>query len=130
MTINPFTVAIVDDYLIIRKSIKAFLSYAGLTVFLEAEHGKDLIAQLQVATSLPDICLLDINMPVMDGFDTACYLKEYYPSIKIMAFSTVYNRQRLARIKECGVDDHMSKDATPDELLSSLIKLHEKDSCQ
>lgn len=120
----PFSIAIVDDHASLRKSINTYFSLQGVTVSLEAEHGHDFLVKLENGQVVPDLCLLDINMPVMDGFETARQLKAQYPEIQIMAYSSFSDHKRIAKVLECGAHSFISKDAAPEEVLAALTTLY------
>ena len=69
-------IAIVDDNALIRESVKFRLNSLGYNVVMEAENGKEFLDKLHPQTA-PDICVLDINMPVMDGLETTVHLKKH-----------------------------------------------------
>jgi DNA-binding NarL/FixJ family response regulator len=125
MDVRNVTVAIADDHIPSRKVIRHFLSRCNHTVIMEADNGKKLFEQLETASVLPDICLLDINMPEMDGYETARTLKEKWPSIKILALSGdhLYN---LIKIKQMGADGFIHKNCTMGELNEAVIKVLKK----
>lgn len=84
---SAISVALVDDHKIFRQGLIEVLNHLGYTVTIEASNGKELLDTLS-KTSIPEICILDIHMPVMDGFETTRRLHKKYPQIKILAFST------------------------------------------
>jgi DNA-binding NarL/FixJ family response regulator len=122
MDVSNATVAIAEDHVPSRKVIRHFLSRCNFNVIIEADNGKKLFEQLESATVLPDICLLDINMPEMNGFETTRRLKEKWPSIKILAISGdhLYN---LIKIKQMGADGFIHKNCTLDELNEAVLKV-------
>ena len=83
-------VVLVDDHVLLRSGLASLISGFGeYEVLFEACSGKDLIRQLKYSRR-PDIVLLDINMPDMDGFETACWLKRNFPEIKVLARGETY----------------------------------------
>ena len=74
-----------------------------------AFDGQELLDKLAQLPTLPDVCLLDINMPIMDGFETATRLKVLYPQIKILAFSMDDDAPTVAAIKKAGADGFIWK---------------------
>jgi DNA-binding NarL/FixJ family response regulator len=94
-------------------------------VLFEANTGKDFIKQLQ-PRYLPDIELLDINMPEMDGYETALWLKRNYPGIKIMALSMYGNENSIIRMMKNGAKGYILKDIDPLEFRSALDSLMRK----
>jgi DNA-binding NarL/FixJ family response regulator len=119
-------VAIVDDHTLLRKGlanlIRGIETYA---VLFEADNGKDFINQLQPRL-LPDIVLLDINMPEMDGYETALWLKRNYPGIKILALSMFDNENSIIRMMKNGAKGYILKDIDPAEFRWALDSLMRK----
>jgi DNA-binding NarL/FixJ family response regulator len=117
------SVAIVDDHILLRKGlvnlIRGVETYA---VLFEAENGKDFIKLLQ-PKYIPDIVLLDINMPEMDGYDTALWLKKNYPNIKILALSMNDNESSIIRMMKNGAQGYILKDIDPLEFRNALDSL-------
>jgi DNA-binding NarL/FixJ family response regulator len=120
------SVAIVDDHILLRNGlanlIRGLETYA---VLFEANNGKDFIKQLQ-PRYLPDIVLLDINMPEMDGYDTALWLKRNYPGIKILALSMHDNESSIIRMMKNGAKGYILKDIDPMEFRRALDSLMRK----
>lgn len=69
------------------------MEYSDFKVVLQAANGQEAIEGLQLQEVLPDICILDISMPVMDGYQTAKQMAERYPEIKILVFSSLDNKK-------------------------------------
>jgi two-component system, NarL family, invasion response regulator UvrY len=81
-------VAYADDHIVVRQGIVALLNrHPAIRVVAEAADGKELLECLQHLESLPDIAILDINMPVMDGYATAAGIRKKYPSVRTIACS-------------------------------------------
>jgi DNA-binding NarL/FixJ family response regulator len=116
------TVAIVDDHAMLRQAINLRLSLLGYKIVLEAENGKIFLDQLRVLPTPPHICLLDINMPVMDGFEAAIELKKNWPAIKILFFSMHNSKAYVSRAHQIGADGFLSKDASLEDLKKAFDK--------
>lgn len=118
---NPLlTVAIVDDSTFMRESARLRLSILGYKVVMEAENGQEFLDKL-AQSDVPDICLLDLNMPVMDGFETARNLKKNWPAIRILFHS-------MERIGEgsyayWGADGFIAKDASALDFRKALLTI-------
>ncbi len=117
-------VALVDDSAVIRNSIQEIISLWGYNVMIKAINGKDLLRQLS-AGNLPDICITDLNMPVMDGYETIAALKEQWPGIKIVAFSITNNKKEEERALQAGAHAFVSKLSTITELKNVLHDMQE-----
>jgi DNA-binding NarL/FixJ family response regulator len=118
----PLTIAIVDDNALMRETMHFRLTMLGYKVVMQAEHGKDFLDQLE-ANNLPDLVLLDINMPVMDGFETAVELKKNWPEIKILFFSMETGQACYNKVNEVGADGFLAKDAPFGELNKALTRI-------
>ena len=116
-------VALVDDHKLFRKGIAELINgFSDYIVALEAENGKDFTRRL-FPQQVPDIVLLDISMPVMDGFETAAWLEEHHPQVKILALSMSNDDDTVLRMLKCGVDGYILKNADPSELRAALDAL-------
>jgi DNA-binding NarL/FixJ family response regulator len=113
--------AILDDHIVMRKGIKTIIeSDPEIKVILEASNGKELLSQLSTLATLPDIALLDITMPVMNGFETIDALQVKYPGIKIIVFSLLTEEDTVIHMIQKGASGYISKSADP-SLLSAVI---------
>jgi len=118
----PLTIAIVDDNALIRESVKFRLSSLGYNVIMEAENGQEFLDKLH-ENAVPDVCVLDINMPVMDGLETTIHLKKEWPAIKIIFFSMEDRSVYFNKGIELGADGFVAKDAPFAELNNMLISI-------
>lgn len=109
-------IALVDDHTMFRKGLAVLIDlFPGYKVLLDVANGKELIEQLQ-PDHLPDIVLLDIHMPVMDGYATAAWLHTHHPAIKILALSTMDSDSHIIKMIQQGARGYVLKDADPKEL--------------
>ncbi|HET9055832.1 MAG TPA: response regulator transcription factor [Chitinophagaceae bacterium] len=118
-------IALVDDHVLLRNGLTQLIKEMGYCVSLEANNGKDFIEKLN-PNSLPDIVLLDLNMPVMDGYETANWLKKNYPQIKILALSMNDNDIAIIRMLKIGARGYVLKDTDPSQLKLALDEILEK----
>ncbi|MBN8788183.1 MAG: response regulator transcription factor [Terrimonas sp.] len=117
------TVAIADNHSLMRSTLTEFLLSHGYSVIIQAGNGQHLLEQLSYASRLPDLCLLDIDMPIMDGYETAQHLRKHHPSIKILATSVFYNEVKKEKMLRCGVNSFISKSSNPEEWEKILHEL-------
>lgn len=116
-------VAIVDDHTLFRKGLAALIgSFPDYRVTIEAGNGEDFIAQLK-NNSLPDVVLLDISMPGMDGFATCQWIKDHYPEMKVLALSTMDADTAIIRMIRSGAKGYILKDADLAELKRAFSDL-------
>jgi len=118
------TIIIVDDHLLIAKALQGIIdNFTDFEVIDVAENGKDLIQKLRNTGKLPDIILLDISMPVMNGFETALWLKQNHPEIKIMALSMQGDDNSVIKMIKSGAKGYLLKNTHPKDLENALSKL-------
>ncbi|HYC29741.1 MAG TPA: response regulator transcription factor, partial [Chitinophagaceae bacterium] len=126
------SVALVDDHVLLRNGLASLVkSFGEYTVLFEANNGKHFIEQLQQLQqshprTLPDVVLLDINMPEMDGYDTALWLKKMHPEVKVLALSMYDNENAIIRMFKAGAKGYILKDCDPQELRTALDSIVRK----
>lgn len=120
------TIVIVDDHILIAKALEEIIGkLKNFEVIYIAENGQDLIQKFENHNKIPDIILLDISMPIMDGFETVLWLKENYPDIKVMALSMQGDDKSVIKMIKNGAKSYLLKNAHPRELEQALTKLDE-----
>ena len=118
-------IVLADDHVLLRNGLATLLKNLGHKVLFEACNGKELIACLE-PEKLPDIVLMDINMPEMDGYETTHWLKINHPAIKVLALSMYDNETAIIRMLKCGAKGYMLKDSDPAELKIAIQALLNK----
>lgn len=122
-----YNIVIVDDHLLIAKAISAIVEgFRDFNVLYEAENGQVLTNRFKQQKNIPDIVLLDISMPVMDGFETASWLKEQHPEVLVMALSVQDDDESLIKMIRKGARGYLHKNVHPAELEKALYTLVEK----
>ncbi len=117
-------VLIVEDQKLIREGLRALLSLEeDIAIAGEAENGQVALAMLdQLSQSeLPEVALLDMRMPVMDGVATAAAIGQKYPTIKILVLTTFDDEELIAQAMSVGASGYLLKD-TPSEELAAAIR--------
>ena len=113
-------ITIVDDHAMFRKGLASLINFfPSYKVLFDAANGKDFIAQLK-PPHLPDIVLLDITMPEMDGYATADWIRVNHPGIKIIALSTMDSETAIIKMIRHGASGYVLKDAEPAELKNAF----------
>lgn len=122
-------IGIVDDHQLFLKSLALMLqSFNNYDVIVEATNGRELQDKLKDKKELPEILLLDVNMPVMDGIATATWLSQTYPSIKIVALSQNDGDKAIIGMLRAGCCSYLLKDTHPNELEKALDEIYTKGS--
>jgi DNA-binding NarL/FixJ family response regulator len=116
---SSITVALVDDHKIFRQGLIEVLNHLGYEVTIEASNGKELLDRIS-KNEVPEICILDIHMPVMDGFETTRQLHKKYPGIKILAFSTDNTDMSVTKMIACGAHGFLEKGGSLEDISHSL----------
>ncbi|RMA58880.1 response regulator transcription factor [Ulvibacter antarcticus] len=120
-------VVIVDDHLLFAESLEKLIhSFTGFNVLYHAKNGVDLQEKIKSNDILPEIILLDINMPVMNGHDTIIWLSENHPKIKVLALSMEDDEEVILKMLCNGAKGYLLKDIHPDKLKEALYEVKEK----
>lgn len=121
------TVGITDDHQLFLKSLSVLInSFSNFKVVLEALNGQELLNKLAVLSDLPEIILIDVNMPVMNGITTVQKVAEKYPLIKMIALSMKDDDTTIINMIKEGCNAYLQKDIHPDELEKALLQVHTK----
>jgi DNA-binding NarL/FixJ family response regulator len=121
------TIAIVDDHLLIAKALGSIINeHSNYTVLYEVSNGKLLQEKLKQVKNIPDIVLLDISMPIMDGYETATWLKENHPEVLILTLSMQDDDESLIRMIKCGAKGYLLKNVEPTELINAIQQILSK----
>ncbi len=120
------TVVIVDDHSLLTKAMADLVNrLEGYTVLFCAENGLDMLQQI-AEKGIPDIVLLDVNMPVMNGAETAAALRDQYPSVKVLALSMFDDQETVVQMMQNGAKGYLLKASKPDDLLQALNDVRDR----
>lgn len=116
-------IALADDHALFRKSLRMLIDYFGdMQVVLEAENGAELLQKLKNISV--DVVLLDLQMPVMDGFETGQQLRLLYPQIKILVLTLLSDKESVHKTLQWGADGYLTKNTEPSVLKLALERIH------
>jgi DNA-binding NarL/FixJ family response regulator len=116
-------IAIVDDHTMFRKGLVALINlFPGYEVVFDAGDGAECIRQLEAGV-LPDILLMDIAMPGMDGYSVTAWVRQHLPDIRVLALSTMDGETAIIRMIRSGARGYVLKDADPGELKKAFDDL-------
>jgi two-component system invasion response regulator UvrY len=120
-------VAIVDDHNLLRKALaKLISSFENYSVLFEGDSGREIKNKIGQHI-VPDIILLDVNMPDMDGYETVKWLHKNYPQIKVLALSMFSDENTIIRMLRLGAKGYILKNIEPEELKLALDSIMKKD---
>ncbi|MBK7936850.1 MAG: response regulator transcription factor [Lewinellaceae bacterium] len=118
-------IAIADDEALFRKGMKLLLENesAEMQVTLEAGDGGELLHQLRASEPLPDVLLLDLNMPNTNGIEAAKIIREEFPDLKIIVLSTYFSSAFIINMIELGAAAYLPKNSDPEEVRRSIVEV-------
>src|SRR5690349_14992474 len=109
-------VVLADDHILLRNALAALINgFGDCKVIQEFNNGKELISYFGRG-SLPDVAILDLMMPEMDGLETAKYLQQNFPGVKVLMLTMYDAELSLIRLLQVGVKGFLKKDIHPSEL--------------
>jgi DNA-binding NarL/FixJ family response regulator len=107
-------VALVDDHELLRTGLAAMInSFEGYKVVMEANNGQQFIEKINSLKPVPDIVLLDITMPQMDGYETSQWIKTHLTQVKVLVLSMLENDTAIIRMLKNGARGYILKDSKP-----------------
>lgn len=119
------TVAYAEDHTAVRKSIISYIhGLGGVEVIIEASNGKELIEKIEKAPVKPDLCMVDIRMPLMNGFEAVAIIKERWKDMKTLVLTAFAEEMYVLRMIKAGVNGYLSKDCDPDEIKKAMISIY------
>lgn len=127
MTPTSIKLGIVDDEALFRRGMRLILSdYQDLTTVLEAEDGQELIEKLRASENQPDIVLMDLQMPRMDGIETTKLITEEFPDLRIIILTTHYSKAFIINMIELGAASYLAKNSKPELVIHTIWEVYLK----
>ncbi|HVW99812.1 MAG TPA: response regulator transcription factor [Candidatus Babeliaceae bacterium] len=119
-------IAVVDDHTLMREVlVKQISTDHRLKVIIEASNGADMLQQLLHTNVLPDVAIVDLKMPVMDGFNLTDEIKKNYPQISILILSGYGSEYNIAAMISKGINGYLLKDCSEDEFIKAIYSIYE-----
>lgn len=123
---RPLKVYIADDHTLFRKAMVNLLrSFERIVEVKDAENGKELLALIK--NEVPDVVLVDLQMPVMDGSDASKQIVQKYPNVKIIVLTMHDSNKFILHMMDMGVHAFLLKNTEPDELEQAIYAVADKD---
>ncbi|GGI27701.1 response regulator transcription factor [Pedobacter mendelii] len=126
MQTQSISIAIVDDHTLFRSGLANLLSeFEEINVVFQATNGIDMQKQIKL---YPDVklILMDINMPLMDGYAATQYIKKEYPEVNVLALSMFEEEKAIIGMLKAGAGGYMLKESTPHDLVVAIKAVVEK----
>ena len=112
-------VLLVDDHTVVLKGLAFFLStQEDLELVGEANNGKE--ALVKVGETTPDVILMDLYMPEMDGVEATAYIKKEYPNVKVIVLTSFSDQAHVLPALRAGASGYILKDVEPDQLVEAI----------
>ena len=124
---DKIRIAIADDHTLLRNGLADMIDAFGpFKVMMQAGNGVELLEQLNSAAVLPHICIIDINMPVLDGFGVLAQIRKTMPGMKVLALSMYNNEFTIIRMLRGGANGYLLKNCHPNEFKHALECIYEE----
>ena len=122
---NPINIIIVDDHLLFSQALNGLVSnFKEFNVLAVLNNGKELVDYISKGNTLPEIVLMDIQMPIMNGIEATNWLKENKPNIKVLALSMECDETTILAMLRAGAKGYLLKDIHPDILYHALNQVN------
>lgn len=119
---KPYKLILADDHILLRDALAHLINnFNEFNVIAQASNGNEVIKSIENGCDNVDIVLMDLNMPEMDGYETAKWIGKNYPEIKIVILTMYDSEIALIRMLQCGVNGFLKKDIHPAELKNALL---------
>jgi two-component system response regulator NreC len=116
---NPITVILADDHEVVRTGLRSYLStHADISVVGEARNGEEVL--LRVSEMKPDLVIMDITMPGMDGLEATRWLKVQNPKCLVLALTVHEDKQYFMEMLAAGASGYITKQAAADDLVAAI----------
>jgi DNA-binding NarL/FixJ family response regulator len=123
---EPIKVAIADDHILFRTGVKAALSMKkDIKMIAEADNGMQLLNLLK--HTQPDVILLDIQMPILDGISTLPEIKKLYPEVKVIMLTMHNDHSMISRLMELGANAYLTKNSDSDVIYEAVKTVHQQE---
>ena len=124
---SRINIAITDDETLFRQGVAYILSRQDyFNIVFQAHDGQELLDRLAALETLPEIILLDLKMPNLNGVEATKILRKEYPEIKIIALTSYYCKQFIINMLNLGAVSYLPKNATPRQMIHTINEVHEK----
>lgn len=119
-----YSVVVVDDHNLLSQAIGGLVdAFDDFKVLYLCKNGQELIEALKTPKNIPDIVLMDVNMPILNGIETTAYLKEHFPEVRVLALSIEEDEGIILKMLRAGAKGYLMKDVKKSELNEALLEV-------
>ncbi|WP_339700139.1 response regulator transcription factor [uncultured Marixanthomonas sp.] len=120
-------VVVVDDHTLLLEAIGGLVrEFENFEVLYLCKNGQDFIDKLKIPSNIPDVVLMDINMPLLNGIETTKVLNDKFPQVKVLALSVEENETTILKMLRAGAKGYLMKDTKKEILEEALNQVIEK----
>lgn len=123
---KKYSVVIVEDHTLLSQAIAGVVDkFESFKVNYLCKNGVELVEQFKLESNIPDIVLMDINMPIMNGIETTKWISENYPNVKVLALTVEEDENTILKMIRAGAKGYLLKDVDKKTLEIALLKIIE-----
>ncbi|MBQ4818758.1 response regulator transcription factor [Aquimarina sp. MMG016] len=121
-----YSVVIVEDHILLSQALAGLVEgFAKFKILYICKNGRELLTRFKDPKNIPDIVLMDINMPIMNGIETTAALKEEYPDVNVLALSVEEDEKTILKMLRAGAKGYLLKDTEKSILENALVEVQE-----
>ncbi|MDC8006071.1 response regulator transcription factor [Aureisphaera galaxeae] len=122
-----YSVVVVDDHNLLSQAIGGLVEgFEQFEVLYTCKNGQELLDKFRNPKNIPDIVLMDVNMPILNGIETTAHLYEHFPQVKVLALSIEEDESTILKMLRAGAKGYLMKDVKKFELQQALLEVMEK----
>ncbi len=119
-----YSVVVVDDHILLSQAIGGLVEgFEQFKVLYTCKNGQELIQMFENPKNVPDIVLMDVNMPILNGIETTAHLTEHFPDVKVLALSIEEDETTILKMLRAGAKGYLMKDVKKTELYDALLEV-------
>ncbi|WP_299256077.1 response regulator transcription factor [uncultured Aquimarina sp.] len=121
-----YSVVIVEDHILLSQALAGLVNgFSKFKILYLCKNGRELLTRLKDPKNIPDVVLMDINMPIMNGIETTIALKEEYPEVNVLALSVEEDEKTILKMLRAGAKGYLLKDTEKSILENALVEVQE-----
>ncbi|MCW8980561.1 MULTISPECIES: response regulator transcription factor [Altibacter] len=122
-----YSVVVVDDHNLLSQAIGGLIDdFEQFKILYLCNNGQELLEKFKNPRNIPDIVLMDVNMPILNGIETTDHLRQHFPEVKVLALSIEEDENTILKMLRAGAKGYLMKDAKKSELQNALLEVMKK----